>query len=212
VAEAGVRNWGARGGPFIGVRGGEGARGGVHRRAHHGGMVAHSGDDEMAWAGGVMGWLGWRKGTEAQGANRAGERVMARRRGSGDRVASPGHGSEEGADGRGPLAKERDREGGECGLTGGAEPIAGEQRERERGAADGWGRNVSGGRGHAAMGRLGHGREGSARVREREEAWTRSGPTEGAGFPFPLFFYFLFLFSISISISFISFSFEQIIS
>jgi hypothetical protein len=27
---------------------------------------------------GVTGWLGWRKGTEVQGANRAGERVMAR--------------------------------------------------------------------------------------------------------------------------------------
>jgi hypothetical protein len=37
VAEAGVKNWGARGGPFIGARGREGARGGVHRRARHGG-------------------------------------------------------------------------------------------------------------------------------------------------------------------------------
>jgi hypothetical protein len=37
VAEAGVRNWGARGGPFIGARSGGGAKGGVHRRARHGG-------------------------------------------------------------------------------------------------------------------------------------------------------------------------------
>jgi hypothetical protein len=37
VAKAGVRDWEARGGPFIGARGGEGARGGMHRRARHGG-------------------------------------------------------------------------------------------------------------------------------------------------------------------------------
>jgi hypothetical protein len=42
------------------------------------GMVAHRGDDEMAQAGEVKGWLGWRKRTEAQGSNQAGERVMAR--------------------------------------------------------------------------------------------------------------------------------------
>jgi hypothetical protein len=88
VAEAGVRDWGARGGPFIGARGGEGARGGVHRRDRHGG------DGGAKWrrrddsGRGVMGWLGWCKGTEAQGANRAGERVMARRRGGGDRRRS----------------------------------------------------------------------------------------------------------------------------
>jgi hypothetical protein len=62
----------------------------------------------------------------------------------------------------------RDREGGERGLTGGAELTAGERRERERGAADGWGRDVSGGRGRAAMGRLGRGGEGSAGARARE--------------------------------------------
>jgi hypothetical protein len=37
VAEAGVKDWGARDGPFIGARGMEGARGGVHRRARHDG-------------------------------------------------------------------------------------------------------------------------------------------------------------------------------
>jgi hypothetical protein len=52
VAEAGVRNWGARGGPFIGARGGEGARGGVHSELATAGMVAHSGDDETARVGG----------------------------------------------------------------------------------------------------------------------------------------------------------------
>jgi hypothetical protein len=36
VAEAGVRDWGARGGPFIGARGREGARGGMHLRARRG--------------------------------------------------------------------------------------------------------------------------------------------------------------------------------
>jgi hypothetical protein len=65
----------------------------------------------------------------------------------GDRVASPSHGREEGADERGPLAREREiaRERGECGLTGGAEPTTKERREREGGgAADGRGRPVSG--------------------------------------------------------------------
>jgi hypothetical protein len=90
-----------------------------------------------------------------------------------------------------------DRAGGECGLTGGAEPTAGERRERVRGkAANEWGRDVSGERGRAVMGRLGRGREGSAgtRAREREAAWAGSDPTEG-GF---LFSFFLFLFLISI--------------
>jgi hypothetical protein len=103
------------------------------------------------------------------------------------------HGRGEGADRRGPPAREW--------------AVA---RERA-GVADGWGQDVSGGRGRVAMGR---GREGECgRAREREG---RSGPEaaqpRGAVFPF-LFFsisYFLFLFLTSIS--FISFSFEQIIS
>jgi hypothetical protein len=85
---------------------------------------------------------------------------------------------------------------------GGAEPTAGERRERERGAADEWGRDVSGGRGRAVMGRLGCGGEGSVGARAREgEAWAGSGPARG--FPFPFFpfsisyFYFLFLFLLS---------------
>jgi hypothetical protein len=62
VAEAGVRDWGARGGPFIGAWGWEGERGGVHPRARHGG------DGDAQWRrrdgsgrGGVTGWLSWRK-------------------------------------------------------------------------------------------------------------------------------------------------------
>jgi hypothetical protein len=72
VAEAGVRNWGARGGPFIGARGGEGARGGAHRRARHGGDGGAQWRRRDGSGTGVTGWLGWHKGTEAQGANRAG--------------------------------------------------------------------------------------------------------------------------------------------
>jgi hypothetical protein len=52
------------------------------------GMVAHRGDDETTRAGEVTGWLGWRKRTEAQGSNWAGERVMVRRRGGGDQRRS----------------------------------------------------------------------------------------------------------------------------
>jgi hypothetical protein len=83
-------------------------------------------------------------------------------------------------------------------------------REGE-GAAHGWGGDVSGGRGRAAMGRLGREWEGSAGAHAREgEAWAGSGPVKG-GFLFLFFFFFFyFLFLFSISISFISFSFEQI--
>jgi hypothetical protein len=111
----------------------------------------------------------------------------------GDRVASPSHGREEGADGWGPLVRERDREGGECGLTGWAEPTAGERRERERGgAADGWGRDVSGGRARGD-GLLGPRKGGECgRAREREEAYAGSSPVE----VFFLFPFFLFLISI----------------
>jgi hypothetical protein len=90
-------------------------------------------------------------------------------------------------------------------------------RERERrGAADGWGQDVSGGRRRAAMGRR---REGSVGAHARER---RPGPeaAQPRGVSFSLFSFFLFFFfSISYflflfltSISFISFSFEQIIS
>jgi hypothetical protein len=57
---------------------------------------------------------------------------------------------------------------------------------RERGAADGWGRGVSGGR--AVMGRLGRGRERGARARGRER-WPGPEATQlrGGRFPFSFF-------------------------
>jgi hypothetical protein len=64
MAEAGVRNWGARGGPFIGARGGEGARGGMPGELATAEMVAHSGDDGMARADGATGWLGQTQGAK----------------------------------------------------------------------------------------------------------------------------------------------------
>jgi hypothetical protein len=78
---------------------------------------------------------------------------------------------------------------------------------RERaGVADGWGRDVSGGRGRAAMGRLGHGREGECRRTHEREG--RSGPEAAqprGGFLFFSFFlfsvsyfYFLLLFLLSL--------------
>jgi hypothetical protein len=89
VAEAGVKDWGAQGGPFIGAQGREGVRGGVHRRARHGRDDGAQGRRrDSSGSGELTGWLGWRKRTEAQGSNRAGERVMARRRGGGDRRRS----------------------------------------------------------------------------------------------------------------------------
>jgi hypothetical protein len=48
MTEARVRNWGARGGPFIGARGGEGGE----KWRPPARMVAHSGDDGTARAGG----------------------------------------------------------------------------------------------------------------------------------------------------------------
>jgi hypothetical protein len=122
--------------------------------------------------------------------------------------------------------------GGTRGLTGGPGLPEEEGRERERGgAADGWGRPVSGsgaregsaadgwgrgvrrgrGRGRAMLGCLGRGRERGRGGRARGGvSWAGSGPAEGGRvFPFFLFlfsishFYFLFLFL------FTSFSFEQ---
>jgi hypothetical protein len=54
------------------------------------------------------------------------------------------HGRGEGANRRGPPARE------------------GAVTRERAGVADGWGRDVSGGRGRAMMGRLGRGREGGA--------------------------------------------------
>jgi hypothetical protein len=92
------------------------------------------------------------------------------------------HGRGEGADRWGPPARE------------------GAVARERAGMADGWVRDVSGG--HAAMGRLGRGREGECgRARERGEVWAGSGPAEGGSFSFSFFFfYFLFLFLTSISV------------
>jgi hypothetical protein len=60
VAEAGVKEAGARAVPFIGDRGG----GGGEERWQAlvmlvvAAMMVHSGGDGMAWADGVTGWLG----------------------------------------------------------------------------------------------------------------------------------------------------------
>jgi hypothetical protein len=90
------------------------------------------------------------------------------------------HGRGEGADRRGPPARE------------------GAVARGRAGVADGWGRGVRGGRGHAMMGRLGCGRERGvgARARERETAW--AGGFLFSFFPFSIsYFYFLFLFLLS---------------
>jgi hypothetical protein len=89
---------------------------------------------------------------------------------------------------------------------GGAEPTAGERREREGEAQLMGGADRSAGSGTVRgreLGRLGRGRGRGA----REGAGPETGQPGGEGFPFFFsIFYFLFLFS------FISFSFEQIIS
>jgi hypothetical protein len=74
--------------------------------------------------------------------------------------------------------------------------VASGRAMRERGAADGWGRDVRGGRGRTAMGRLGRGREWSAGARVRER---RPGPeaAQPRGVSFSLFSFFLFPISIS---------------
>jgi hypothetical protein len=86
--------------------------------------------------------------------------------------------------------RERDREGGTCGLTGGADrsAVSGVVRGRE-------------------LGRVGRGRGRGA----REGAGLETAQPGGRRF-FLFLFYFLFLISFYFSISFISFSFEQIIS
>jgi hypothetical protein len=65
--EGGGRGWcgksGARAVLFIGARGGEGARGGAHRRARHGGDGGAQWRRRDGSGRGVTGWLGWRKGT-----------------------------------------------------------------------------------------------------------------------------------------------------
>jgi hypothetical protein len=71
----------------------------------------------MAEAG-ATGWLGQMGRRDGSGRRKAPNRASERDNGKatgravagGDRVASAGHGRDEGADGRGPLARERSRE------------------------------------------------------------------------------------------------------
>jgi hypothetical protein len=129
VVEAGARRSRARGGPFIGGRGGGRGRWRAPvRRARDDNDGAQWWRRDGSGQAVVMGWLGTGAGT--QGANLAGGRVMARRRGGavagGDRVDS------------------RSRAGTKV-LTGEPRLPEGERGASERGfAADGWGRLGSG--------------------------------------------------------------------
>jgi hypothetical protein len=76
-------------------------------------MVAHSGDDGTARAGGDGMARAGARGQGRKAPTVLASELMARRRGGGDRRQlrrQPGHGREEGADKRDPLARE-----GECG-------------------------------------------------------------------------------------------------
>jgi hypothetical protein len=88
---------------------------------------------------------------------------------------------------------------GTRGLTGGPGLPAEERRERGRGgAADGWGRGVRRGRGHAMLGCLGHGRERGRGGHARGGEWRGPEAAQPRGGEFFLFFFFYFLFLISI--------------
>jgi hypothetical protein len=116
------------------------------------GMVAHNGDDETAWAGGDgMAWL-------AQG-DRGARRQPGRRASNGETTGRWRPAA---------IASLAPVMGARKALTGGPR-LPGRERSRGRGVrADGWGRDVRGGCGHAAMGRLGCGRARSAGARARE--------------------------------------------
>jgi hypothetical protein len=151
------------------------------------GMVAHSGNDETARAGGDgMARL-------AQG-DRGARHQPGRRASNGETMGRWRPAA---------IASLAPVTGARKALIGGAR-LPGRERSRGRGVrADGWGRDARGGCGRAAMGRLGRGRERSVGARARERAaWAGSGPA--GGFPFLFFFFFYFLFLLSISISFIS--------
>jgi hypothetical protein len=132
-----------------------------------------------------LGQTGQRNGSGRRKApNRAGERdngeATERAVASDDRVARPGHGREEGTDGRGPLARER-------------------SRESEGVWADGWGRPVNRESGTARgreLGRVGRGKGARGRELGRKRP-NRGG--EGFSFFFSIFyvlsiFYFYFFY------------------
>jgi hypothetical protein len=129
VAEASVRDWGARGGPFIGARGGEGARGGVHQRARHnrdGGAQWRRRDDSGRGGDGMA--------RLAQG-DRGARRLSGRRASNGE---TTGRWRPAAIKSLASVTSARKA------LTGGAR-LPGRERSRGRGArADGWGRADSG--------------------------------------------------------------------
>jgi hypothetical protein len=125
---------------------------------------------------------------QAQGANSAGGRVMARGCGGavagGDRVDSRSRARErERADDQGPLAREGEREGERAGM------------------ADGWGRDDSEGEGSVARAWAGarggpRGPCGGSTTHERGRELGRFRPNRGGGNSF-FFFFFYFYFSFS---------------
>jgi hypothetical protein len=181
VAEAGVKDWGARGGPLIGAWGQGRARGGVHRRA------CHDGDGGAQWRRRDNSGRGG-DGMARLAQKDRGARLQPGRRASNGKTT--GQWRPAAIASLAPVTSARKA------LTGGAR-LLGKERSRGRGArAYGWGRGVSGGAGARRWATWAAGGRGvRARAREREAAWARSGPA-GGGFLFPSFFLFLFLISI----------------
>jgi hypothetical protein len=147
------------------------------------GMVAHSGNDETARAGGDgMARL-------AQG-DRGARHQPGRRASNGETMGRWRPAA---------IASLAPVTGARKALIGGAR-LPGRERSRGRGVrADGWGRDARGGCGRAAMGRLGRGRERSVGARTRERAaWAQPGGFLFSFFSFSIsYFYFLFLFLLS---------------
>jgi hypothetical protein len=181
VAKAGARRDGARGGPFIGARGGKRPRpagaGEVHSDDANG--AQHRGRD-----GSGRGAVGGCEHSELGGGavpNFTGAGVMAEReRGwwPAGITLMPSMGEEEGVDGWDPHAR---------GGTG--------AKEREWDAADEWGRVGSEGggerRGRERMGRGGLRAEGEARARARERGG-KHGPESAQPRGGGVFSFFLF--------------------
>jgi hypothetical protein len=175
MAEAGVRNWGAWGSPFIGARGGEeGER-----------WRAPASSPRRGWWRTVVttGWLGQTRRRDGSGRrkapNRAGERdngeATGRAVAGGDRIASPVTGTRKALT-SGTRLPERERERsreseGECDWRVGP----GWQRRRGARARGQWAPWAV-----REKGRHGH-------VGEREGVWAGNGPAEGGVFSFFFF-------------------------
>jgi hypothetical protein len=201
----GVVKSGARGGPFIGGWEGEGGEvahtGDACRDGDNGAQLRRDGSGR-----GVTGWLGQRgdgmarlaqgdRGARCQPGRRASNgETTGRWRLSAIASLAPVTGARKALMGEARWpGREIARERGECGLTGGAEPTAGERREREGEA------QLTGGANRPARERRGAW-EGAGPRGPREGArraggsWAGNGPTGGRFFLF--LFYFLFLISI----------------